>query len=75
MALGDLEQAEEALQKGLPVTSFDATHRQALVEVLRKLGKEDAAQALATESARIFACCSPMAPYVPMFESLAQPPE
>lgn len=72
MAMGDLDQAEEVLREGLRFTSFDATHRQALIEVLRKKGKNEEARDLATESARLFACCPPMAPYVPMFEALAQ---
>jgi tetratricopeptide (TPR) repeat protein len=67
-ALGELESASRLLQAGLPLTSFDAAHRQALIEVLRALGNEQDARAIADESARIFSVCPPLAVYVPLFE-------
>jgi len=66
-ALGDLDAAATLLREGLPHTSFDAAHRQALLEVLRARGDAAEAAALAEESSRIFAACVPYAAYADLF--------
>lgn len=53
-ASGHAERALEVLVDALPLTSFDASHRQALVQALTADGRSNAAHTLAQQSATLF---------------------
>lgn len=67
LTLGAADEAVVVLRAGLPLGSFDAAHRQLLIQALRARGDAAEAAALAAESARIFGVCVPYAAYAELF--------
>lgn len=68
LAVGEAEEAVALLRAGLPKSSFDVTHRQALVQALQLAGKTEEAADLRAESRKIFGVCVPLAGYAALFD-------